>query len=212
MSESTSNVNQTNTDPAENNQGEPAKTFTQDELTRIAAKEAKSGEKKGEAAGLEKGKVAARAELLAQLGMDEDAFNAHLKAIESKQTDTDKLNIALSNIKKFEEQLREKDTARNVIVAELNAYKEREILETMGITDPLKRKMYAATIREDVDEKTDFATAAESFKTANPDLFEKPEETPPPLPKHGRPLNKDPKQADKKDMNSFIRGFAQNKK
>lgn len=179
MSDSTN----TNTpDPAVTNQGEPPKTFTQEELTKIAAKESKSGEKKGLAAGLEQGKSETRAAMLAEMGFDEDSYKTYLEAKKNKETDSDRLTAANKLVTDLKSQL---DTANNEHTAtrqKLSAYEEREILGTMGITDVKKQKMYAATIREDLADGVMFTDAAEKFKEDNPELFEATEEKPKPPP------------------------------
>ena len=193
------------TDPAENNgnQGtgnEPAKTFTQDDINKIAAKEAKSGEKKGFATGIEQGKAEARTAMLAEMGFDnEESYTAYLEAKKNKETDSDRLKAANSTIESLKKELDTANKDHAAIRQKLSGYEERDILGDMGLTDVKKQKLYAPAIRESVAENESFADAVERFKKDNPELFEEKQEKqqPPPGALWGGPKQKTPAGASK---------------
>jgi hypothetical protein len=118
-----------NPNPAENQGNQKnEKTFTQEELTKIAAKEAKSGEKKGYAAGEAAATASTRAAMLSELGMDEDGYKAYLDAKKQGQTEGERLKAA-------EKKLLELETANSAVKTQLAA----ELSDAQGIITALAK-------------------------------------------------------------------------
>ncbi|MCL2391992.1 MAG: hypothetical protein FWC66_05210 [Oscillospiraceae bacterium] len=162
------------------------KTFTQEELTRIAAKEAGKGETRGHAAGLEAGleagKAEARAALFAEMGFDEESYAAYLEAKKNKETDSDRLKDALSKIAGLDKKLKAAGDEHAETLQALSAYAARDTLSELGLTDVKKQKLYIPAIKESIVESETFADAAKRFKEENPELFEEDKQKTPPPP------------------------------
>lgn len=131
----------TNTEPAEN-----TRTFTQDEVSTLCAREAGKAERA----------------ILKQLGLSDKSGLADLVEKMQRATNTDTALTAVTGERdsyktKYESALSELTTLKNT--AELAKY---------GVTDPEDAEYYSFKIGKMVDKNKDFATAAKEYFGEHP--------------------------------------------
>lgn len=139
MNETT--VQSTNTEPAET-----TRTFTQDEVSSLCAREAGKAERA----------------ILKQLGLTDKSGLADLVERVQRATNTDTALTAVTGERdsyktKYEAALSELTTLKNT--AELSKY---------GVTDPDDAEYYSFKIGKMVDKNKDFATAAKEYFSEHP--------------------------------------------